>query len=63
MRYYNTITDRLMTENEVNWYARGYIDGLIAQGRPEDELPSVMEVVLNADHIILVDDDEGDDVL
>ena len=53
MRYYNTITNHIMTENEVRWWAKGYIDGLIAQGRSKDELPSIDEVILNADHIIL----------
>ena len=62
MCYYNTIIKRLMTYNEIFWWARGYIDGLIAQGRPEDELPSINEVILNADHIILVDDGKENDV-
>jgi hypothetical protein len=52
--YYDETTGNYMTQQQFRMYASGYIDGLRDAGRPIDELPTISEVMLNADHIIMV---------
>jgi len=56
--YYDEINGNFMTEKQFQMWASAYIDGLKDAGRPIDELPTMSEVMLNADHISLVFDEE-----
>lgn len=60
--YYDETTGNYMTEQQFQMYASAYIDGLMDAGRPINELPTIDEVMLNADHIIMVVDVEKCDV-
>lgn len=54
--YYDESRDEYMTETEFEFWASGYIDGVRDAGRDIDDLPTMNEVMLNADHIRLVCD-------
>lgn len=54
--YYDEIRDKYMTETAFQFWASGYIDGIRDAGRDIDALPTMSEVMLNADHISLVCD-------
>ena len=60
--YYNEIHGNYMTEQQFQMWASAYIDGLRDAGRPIDELPTMSEVMLNADHIIMIADVDKCDV-
>ena len=52
--YYDETNGNYMTERQFQMWASAYIDGLIHAGRHIDELPTIEEVMLNADHISLL---------
>ena len=52
--YYDETNGNFMTKQQFRIWARAYIDGLRDAGRPIDELPTIEEVMLNADHISLL---------
>lgn len=54
--YYDESRDEYMTETAFRMWASGYIDGVRDAGRDIDDLPTMSEVMLNADHIRLVCD-------
>jgi len=56
--YYDETNGNYMTEQQFKMWASAYIDGLRDAGRPIDELPTISEVMLNADHIIMIVDVE-----
>ena len=60
--YYNETNGNYMTEQQFQMWASAYIDGLRDANRPIDELPTMSEVMLNADHIIIVADVDKCDV-
>ena len=60
--YYDETTENFMTEQQFQMWASAYIDGLADAGRPIDELPTMSEVMLNADHISMIVDIEKYDI-
>ena len=58
--YYDETNGNYMTERQFQMWASAYIDGLVDAGRSIDELPTMFEVMSNADHIWPICDVESD---